>query len=375
MPLFTQRIFLLQLALCWRKSRSHEIVSENHGNINELRQLTGISWDIFQDPSATQYKDYDGNPVIRVHYAASEKTYAVKLYENDCETEIGDLIPFKATSSSSSMMENFMDVVLDLTLIPSELVGTSIWSNADSYSVISMCLSFGLYTAPPDLAGSILVTRLDKIFNIKVNTVADLKGGKIYGAMMGAKDGYQVLSETVLDDDELSFNNDMVVEYNGNVNSYQCDPTRNYEKVTSPQPLDPFDTLTICAGEIDSDSLSVHDFMSVTLAQSITNGGTRRFNAIVNGAIPDNHKDLVQADCLPTGICYVKIVVLDKFFSEREIQVNGEVILHIGSGKRVDNFDGITVELNDVKCDDSNIWEKIVVKASDWLNLNPSILP
>lgn len=354
----SKRFFLLQLVIRLWLSSSSEIVNKN--SVSRRDQL--LAWNISQEPSATQYNN-NGIPVIRVPFLASDRDYAVNLYERDCKTEFHG-ISFQSFKEVPSSPENSMNVIVDLPMNPLELSTSAIWDDGQ----LSICVSLGLYNTTPDNPKSMLVSRKAVIYNIKL--FSDLGGAK-HSVGLITDNGYEKLALTdryADGNDDTSHNNDLSIDLSGDVEAYLCDPENGYVKIEDPQPLQQFDILTLCAREVGSDDISINGFVTLTLVQDIEGGGKIKFVAVQNGEVPLADKDLVVTDCLEdTPICYASIVPVENFFdmgAVKPIAIYGEVSLSFGSESGADKlFDVFQLDIDlhkPEKCEDGNIFDSVV---------------
>lgn len=153
-----------------------------------------------------------------------------------------------------------------------------------------------------------MVTRKQIIFTVGVNNIADFGLGEV---------------TTTIPDPEQ--NNDLNIDYEGEVSAFQCDPI-TYEEIDKDDTvaLGPFDILTVCVKEVSStNNVLVESVRSLSLYQA----SSQVSYSAIDGGEPENSA-LVQTSCNDQHVCQAQIQLINAFFViEGSIEVTGEVLL------------------------------------------------
>ena len=272
-----------------------------------------MSWNISQTSSPTTAYDTDGQPVMGIPFILSNRDYDVKVFQDDCETISSVPELFYHDSLASTM--GFIDVDVNLTLNQADIEASDIWnSTSELDGSFSFCLSTSLYLNETKTDDNI-VRKQNYIFNVDVDKRAGFNISSIATFIPGPE-----------------VNDDFMVDLDGDVVAYQCDPDTLEALALSPA-LQPFDTLNICVEETSNVNITINNIQDLSLEQSAT---FTSFVAIVDGSIKNAYKDLVSTSCV-SGKCLVQVILINAFFSSgvaQPIDITGSVILAFGNNSR-----------------------------------------
>lgn len=273
-----------------------------------------LSWNITQTNGPSLLTDNDGNPVMVLQYLMSNREYDVKVFKNDCANSSS--VPVLFYEDSFSNMMGFIDVDVNITIKQADIEASDIWnSTSDLDGSFSFCLSSSLYLTDNKTEENI-ISQYNAIFNVDVDK----------------RSGFDI-SGIEIEADGPDVNDDFVVDFEGNVTAYRCDPT-TLEPLTVLPPLGPFDVLDICVEETSNENITIDSIIDLTLEQNET---YTTFVAIEDGAVKPGYEDVVETSC-SGGKCLARIVLINAFFSSGvayPIDVSGTVLLAFGRRRRL----------------------------------------
>jgi len=273
-----------------------------------------LSWNITLIESPTTEHDSMGNPVMVLQYLMSNRYYDVKVLKNDCESISS--VPTLAYNDYFSTNMGFLDVMVNLTINQADIEASDIWNNTSSLDgSFSFCVSTSLYLNETKTEDTV-VSRSYHIFNVEV----DKRSGLFE---LAGIDIYVPGPDT---------NDDFVVDFEGNVTAYQCDPD-TLERVTVPPPLGPFDVLNVCVEETSNKNITIDKIIDLRLEQNET---FTTFVAVIDGAVKPGYEDIVLKWCA-FGKCIARIQLINAFFTSEQaysIDVTGTVLLAFGNNSR-----------------------------------------
>jgi len=280
----------------------------------------------------------EGVPIIVVEYLISDRSYDIKVYEEDCETDVDETVFDMTYNDTEADEQGFLDVEARLMVNQEEIENSNIW---DPESLMfSFCMTTSLFTYDNIIA----VRRLREIFHVTVNNMADFNSFNI------------LLVEEDIDE------TDLVVDYQGEVTSYQCDPI-TLKEIEDPPALGPSDILNICIEEVSDKAVTVNSVYSLVLTQA---GGTgMSYLAIQDGSAVNLQLTTVQDS---DGVALVRIQLIDVFFIETtDITVSGSVSLEGGDVGRNDGEPfTMNVQLNE-PCE-GNLLQRMIGRLIERFN-------
>jgi len=260
-----------------------------------------LSWVVSVTNPPALLTDDNGRPVISIQYYASNRSYGVDVFEEDCVTKSS--VPSLDYSHSESSTKGFIDIYAKLTLVQADIESSPIWESTSSFGgFVNFCVSAFLYM--PE--GNEIAFRSKLIFKVGINKLAEFDVENI---------------STLASDTITPVNDAFYVEYGGTVDAYECDPA-TMERIT-PSAHGPSDLLNVCVEETSSDNLEVVVLQSLTLKAFIS------MEAIVDGDIPQPYEDIVLKKC-EDGKCLAQIHLIQELFTSgdaSELNVVGSVLL------------------------------------------------
>jgi len=306
-------------------------------NITESNNPLPLSWLISEATEPLLLTTNEDDYVLAIQYNASNREYGVKVFEKDCKTDSS--VPLLDFSDSRSSTTGFINIHVNLTLVPADIEVSNIWepSTSSEAGSISFCLSTFLLSAEKK------VVQESIIFNLAIDNILEFNIGGI---------------NTFLPNQPV--NNDFNITYGGKVDAYECDPD-TMDQLSNPSNHGPYDILHICVEETSNDDVVITSFFSLTVNQV---GGYLSFDAIVNGEVQPEYEELAIQKCM-NGKCMVSVQLLNEFFVNdevKELQVVGSVIVKFEqnsdsfrvykeAGEEADGSFSMFVELDRSSCD------------------------
>jgi len=249
-----------------------------------------------------------------IAFLLSNRAYDIKIWQDDCETNTS--VPVLEYSDARSATQGFIDVDVNITINQADIEASEIWNATDGS--FSFCLATTLYLNENKTEANVVI-RKEQIFTVKVDKESGVGGGDFLDVDI------TVPGPDVTDD--------FVVDIDGNVTAYRCDPT-TLDPLTSPDPLGPFSVLNICVEEVSNENITISSILDLTLEQNVT---YTTFVAIENGVVRPGYEEVVMTSC-SSGKCLAQIQLVNSFFlddSSPPIAVTGTVLLAFGSSGRV----------------------------------------
>lgn len=268
--------------------------------------LPGVGeWHIKSNGAATGEPFSSDSIFVSIPFDASNRKHGAEVYTEDCVTPFNSPNYFEVdtTSPSSNKADGLIQFNTTLKMNITSINGTNYWNNFVGNKRggwVQFCVQTFLNNTDATiltlLGGGITGKKVniqDHLLNISVSLESDFTDGSDF--LLQVEDSIRYASET---------------DYSDELTVYECEESDPYKEITG-RKYSQGDSFMICAAAKESSLVQMENFYNLFVSQA-----GKPYNYMRNGLYNPDITNVVCLEGTSFRVCYVKLVLLARFFTE-----------------------------------------------------------